>query len=148
MSVDWAARFANEQVFVDTNILIYAYDRNAGEKASVAEQCLRALWESHNGMLSLQVLVEFLANSVRKLPGGLAWAREVVRTYESWLSAPNTIQTVYRASEIMASAQLSLWDSHILAAAEGAGATILLTEDLNHGQLIAGIRIENPFLTA
>jgi predicted nucleic acid-binding protein len=55
------------------------------------------------------------------------------------------VDTVLRGSEIAEVAQLSFWDGLIVASAEQSGASILLSEDLNHGQIIAGIKIINPF---
>jgi predicted nucleic acid-binding protein len=76
----------------------------------------------------------------------VATAREVVRSYSSWVTAPTDVDTILRASEIAEVAQISFWDGMILAAAERSRAATLFTEDLNDGQVIAGIRIVNPLL--
>jgi len=133
-------------VFVDTNILIYAHDRDAGERRERAARALERLWDERSGRLSVQVLQEFYVTVTQKLatPLARASAREVVRTYASWVQAPTTPETVLRAGEIAELAQVSFWDGLILAAAEQAGATEIYTEDLNTGQTIAGVRIVNP----
>ncbi len=135
-------------VFVDSNILIYAHDLDAGAKRLCAAARLRELWDSGIGRMSTQVLQEFCVNVTRKIPRPLsgAAAREVVGNYACWVHSPITPATVIRASEIGEAWKLSFWDSMIVAAAEQVAATELLTEDLNHGQIVAGIRIHNPFI--
>jgi predicted nucleic acid-binding protein len=136
-----------ERVFVDTNVLYYAYDRYGGAKRERARRHLDMLWEEDRGVLSLQVLQEFFYNCVRKLaePNALALAREALGLYRPWLRHTTTLDTVMRATQIMELAQLSFWDALIVASAAEAGAATLLTEDMNHGQIISGVRIENPF---
>jgi predicted nucleic acid-binding protein len=135
-------------VFVDTNILLYAHDRDAGEKGMRAASVVRQLWEAGTGVLSLQVLQELYVNLTRKIvkPLPAADARELVRTYGVWVRANPTVDIVLRAIEIGELARLSFWDGMIVASAEQAGAGELLTEDLNHGQVIGGVRIVNPFI--
>ncbi len=136
------------KVFVDSNVLVYAHDADAGAKQKRAAEALRELWETRSGRLSTQVLQEFYVNVTRKIktPVPQPLARETVRNYAPWVQSLITPQTVVRASEIGETWRLSFWDSMILAAAEQSRATKLLTEDLNHGEIIAGIRIVNPFL--
>jgi predicted nucleic acid-binding protein len=136
------------KVFVDSNILIYAHDVDAGSKQERAATWLRHLWELRTGRLSTQVLQEFYVNVTLKIKKPLRKfaAREVVRNYAAWVESSITPATVLRASEIGENWRLSFWDGMILAAAEQDQAAVLLTEDLTHGQAIAGVRIVNPFL--
>ena len=136
----------NDIVFVDTNILIYAHDRDAGVRWQRASRALEQLWEARTGRMSVQVLQEFFAVATGKLKAavGVAAAREVIRTYSPWVTVPTGVDTVLRASEIAEVAKISFWDGMIIAAAEQAGAATLYTEELNDGQLIAGIRVVNP----
>jgi predicted nucleic acid-binding protein len=133
-------------VFVDSNILIYAHDSDAGDKRGRAVDALATLWESGKGRLSVQVLQEFYVNATSRLSTPLArsTAREVVQAYSAWIREPTTADTVTRAIDISGVARLSFWDALILASAEQAGAGKLYSEDLNHGQRIAGIVVENP----
>jgi len=135
------------KVFVDSNVLIYAHDGDAGLKQKRAAERLDGLWDNGCGRLSTQVLQEFYTNVTRKIKRPLARsvAREVIRNYGIWVESAITPSTVVRASEISETWTISFWDSMILAAAEQDGADELLTEDLNHGQVIAGIRVVNPF---
>lgn len=136
-----------EKAFVDSNILIYAHNASAGEKHLVAAALLRDLWETRDGCLSTQVLQEFYVNVTRKIrqPLSRAAAREVVSNYAVWVKEPITAATVTRASELEELTRLSFWDSLVVASAEAQGAKELLSEDLQHGQIIAGMRVRNPF---
>ena len=132
--------------FVDTNILIYAHDSDAGLKRESSVECLRRLWDSDSGRLSVQVLQEFYVNVTRKLSTRVASsiAREVVNTYSAWVREVTTAGTVVRATHIAELVQISFWDALIVASAEEAGAEEIYSEDLNTGQIIAGILIVNP----
>ena len=135
------------KTFVDSNVLIYAHDADAGSKQRIAADRLRKLWESGAGLLSTQVLQEFYVNVTRRIASPLAAsaAREVVRDYAAWIESSVTAATIVRASEISEVWRVSFWDAMILAAGEQSGAEQLLTEDLNAGEKIAGIEIVNPF---
>lgn len=135
------------RAFVDTNILLYAHDRNAGDKQTRAADLLARLWQDRNGVLSPQVLQEFLVNAVRKLqtPLALAKARDVVRTYGLWVMRDGKVEDILRATEIIELTGFSFWDSLIVASAEATGCELLYSEDLQHGQQVAGLTIVNPF---
>jgi len=134
--------------FVDTNILIYAHDLDAGVKRERAMTKLRELWDSRTGRLSVQVLQEFYVNATQKIatPVARSTAREVVRTYGVWVHHATTVETVTRATELSELARISFWDALIVASAEEVDAEELLSEDLNDGEAIAGIKIVNPLV--
>ena len=136
------------KVFVDSNVLIYAHDSDAGAKQQRAAERLKQLWDNGQGRLSTQVLQEFYVNATRKIKKPLArsLAREIIRNYGLWVESAITTSTLVRASEIGEAWKISFWDGMILAAAEQDGARELLSEDLKHGQVIAGIQVVNPFL--
>jgi predicted nucleic acid-binding protein len=140
----------NDVAFVDTNILVYAHDRDAGSKRDRAVRLLEELWESGKGRLSVQVLQEFYVSVTGKLatPVARSLAREVIRSYGAWVRETTTPEIVLRAVEISELAQLSFWDGLIVSSAEQAGATLLYSEDFQAGRLIAGIRIVNPLVDA
>jgi predicted nucleic acid-binding protein len=140
----------SDVVFVDSNILIYAHDADAGIKRERAVEKLRQLWDSGGGRMSVQVLQEFYVNVTKKLATPIAHstAREVVSSYGAWVLEPTTPVTVTRAIDIAALAQIQFWDALIVASAEQADATHLYSEDLNSGQTIAGVKIVNPLVAA
>ena len=137
----------NGKAFVDTNILIYAHDLDAGQRNRISVTILRDLWENRTGIVSTQVLQEFYVNVTRKIPNPLSksQARGIIESYLVWPVEINDAQSVLAASEIEERYQLSFWDALIVAAACKAKAEKILTEDLNHGQKIEGVLIENPF---
>ncbi len=134
--------------FVDANILIYAHDLDAGVKRERAVAKLRELWDSGTGRLSVQVLQEFYVNATQKLatPVARSTARVVIKTYGVWVRHATTPETVTRATEISELAPISFWDALIVASAEEVDADELLSEGLNGGQAIAGIRLVNPLV--
>jgi predicted nucleic acid-binding protein len=136
----------SDKAFVDSNVLIYAHDMDAGRKREVARVLLRDLWLARNGVLSTQVLHEFYVNVTRKIrtPVPKSEARRVVRTYIPWCLQPET-GDVDEAFRIEDEAGISFWDALILAAAARSGATRVLSEDLNPGQIISGVTVINPF---
>ncbi len=129
------------KVFVDSNVLIYAHDSDAGAKQQRAAERFKQLWGNGQGRLSTQVLQEFYVNTTQKIKKPLArsLAREIIRNYGLWVQSAITASTLVRASEIGEAWRISFWDGMLLAAAEQDGARELLSEDLRHGQVIAGI---------
>jgi predicted nucleic acid-binding protein len=137
------------KIFVDTNILIYAHDLDAGARHDIAARAIEELWENENGVMSTQVLQEFYVNVTKKInkPLSRSRARGIIENYLSWHIEINEADTVLKASEIEERHLLSFWDALIVAAACQAKVDKILTENLNHGQNIEGILIENPFIT-
>jgi predicted nucleic acid-binding protein len=133
--------------FVDTNVLLYAYDRDAGRKHEVAKRVLADLWVTRNGILSTQVLQEFYVNVTRKIRTPLlqARARSAVQDYGAWCVPAIDKADIDAAFRIEDEARIGFWDALIVATAARSGAVRLLSEDLNAGQTIAGVRIDNPF---
>lgn len=137
----------SDRTFVDTNVLIYAHDLDAGTKHQVALALLRTLWEERTGVLSPQVLQEFYVNVTRKIRKPLTRvdARSVVDTYAPWCVEGSSTGDIAAAFRIEDQARIGFWDALIVAVAVRSGATRIVSEDLNAGQAIAGIRIHNPF---
>lgn len=137
----------NGKTFVDTNILIYAYDVDAGAKHTTAKALLKALWLSRDGVISTQVLQEFYVNATRKIrtPLPKSVARAVIADYVPWCLDPTTPADIVSAFALEDAAQISFWDTLIIAVAARGGAMRIVSEDLNNGQAIGGVTIENPF---
>ncbi len=134
--------------FFDTNVLVYAFDAGEPERREVS----RALIDEHlvegDGMLSVQVLREFYSVSRRAsfpLPAGEAV--EAVRYLATFSPVPEDAAMVLEAVRYSGEISISFWDALILEAALAAGADHLFTEDLQHGQVIEGLRVHNPFLS-
>lgn len=133
--------------FVDTNVLLYAHDRSEGRKHALARSFLEELWATRSGVLSTQVLQEFYVVATRKFdpPMRRDEAAEVVALYGTWLVIQIGVPVILGAVQLEAEHRLSFWDALIVEAARLAGATRLVTEDLQHGRRLAGVRIEDPF---
>ncbi len=133
--------------FVDTNVLVYAQDRTAGVKYDVARQLLRELWESRQGVLSTQVIQEFCATLLRKIPRPLDYGAvvEALDDYIRWEMVVNTPQAALEALRLQQRHQLSFWDALIVRSAQVAGAEVLYSEDMSHGQRYGSVRVINPF---
>jgi predicted nucleic acid-binding protein len=136
-----------EVAFVDTNILVYAYDTDAGNKRAVATERLARLWEEESGRVSTQVLQEFYVTVTRKLPTPLdrAVAREIVAGYAVWHPFRPDVDDLVAASQLEERHRLSFWDAMIIVAAQQSRATSLLSEDLQDSQTFGGVRVTNPF---
>ena len=139
----------DDKTFVDTNILIYAHDVDAGAKHDVAKSVLRELWTQRTGVLSVQVLQEFYVNVTRKIASPLPKdvARAVVNSYSIWCidATPAEIAAAFRVED---ESRIGFWDALIVASALKCGATRILSEDLNAPQKISGVQIQNPFAPA
>jgi predicted nucleic acid-binding protein len=135
------------RTFVDSNILIYAHDLDQKKKQAIARARLTDLIQTRNIVLSPQVLQEFYVNVTRKIakPITRRAAREIVEDFSVW-SIETSAADLSSAFRIEETTKISFWDALICASALKSGAAIILSEDLNPGQKIAGIRIENPFL--
>lgn len=136
----------SDKTFVDSNVLIYAHDVDAKARHETSKNVLRELWSDRTGVLSMQVLQEFYVNVTRKIARPLPKdsARRVVNTYAIWCTETTPAETAH-AFRIEDESRIGFWDALIVASAAKAGATRILSEDLNAGQLIVGIRVENPF---
>jgi predicted nucleic acid-binding protein len=134
--------------FVDTNILLYAFDRDASAKQAVALRLWQSwLQEPGETALSVQVLQELHVNLTRK-GRSQAEAYAIVRDFYGLPLVENTLELFDAALAAQERWQLSLWDAMILAAAQASGAQELVTEDFNSGQDYGGVVARNPFARA
>lgn len=137
------------KVFVDTNIVVYAYDADAKEKHNISSNILKELWHSGLGVISTQVLQEFFVIITKKIasPLDLKTAKEIIGDLSMWDVVVNNVEVILQAIEIHQQYRYLFWDSLIIAAAIRSGAGILLSEDFSDGQVIDGVKLKNPFKT-
>ena len=135
------------KTFLDTNIVICAYDGSAGKKHEMAQMIVMNLWNSGQGVLSTQVLQEFYVSVTKKIPKPLnvKFAKDIVSDFLKWDVIVNDGEAILGAIDIQLKYNYSFWDSMIIHAAISSGAALLLSEDLSHGQSIGGVTIKNPF---
>src|SRR5260370_11457859 len=136
----------NGKTFVDTNVLIYAHDIDAGRKHEIAKGVIRELWNERAGLLSIQVLQEFYVNVTRKIAAPLSKvsARSLITSYASWC-IETALADISTAFQVEDESHIGFWDALVIASAARGGAARLLSDDLNAGQTVLGVRIENPF---
>jgi predicted nucleic acid-binding protein len=134
----------DEPVFVDTNILVYAHDKDAGDKCLKARTALESLWNREIlPSVSIQVLQEFYVNLIRKRVKA-SEAREAVLNYLEWDVIENDRSLLLEGMQLQQKWSMSFWDALIVAAAKKAKARELWSEDLNPGQNYDGVLVVNP----
>lgn len=133
--------------FVDTNVLVYAYDETDAAKSTIAKKLVADLWRTRDGVISTQVLQELYVTLTRKVrrPLSKAKGRTIVGRHTRWQVHALSAGDVVEAMDLEQRHSLSFWDALIIVAAARSGAERLLTEDLQHGRTIAGVRIVDPF---
>ena len=139
----------SDLVFIDTNVLIYAVDDKDKAKRDRARTWLAHCWENRCGRLSNQVLNKFYVNVRKKLGSAevIPLAKDEIRRYEQWKPQLIDRSLVESAWVIETRYGFSYWDSMVVAAAQRQECAMLLTEDMQHGQVVDRLRVVNPFLT-
>ena len=136
------------EFFLDTNILLYAYDLDAPEKRATATSLLERAWlEPGCTAISVQVLQEFHVNFIKsgRTPDE---SIALLGDFCLWPVIDNSLALFRLGLSLQKRWQVSLWDSMILGAAQSSGAKELITEDLSHGQQYGSVRVTNPFLNS
>jgi len=137
----------SDRAFVDTNVLVYMFDAGSPAKRTRALALVEELASAGILVLSTQILQEFYVTVTRKLavplPAQVAEdALERLATLDVvTLSAPTVVGAARRCRKD----HISFWDALVVETALAAGCTRLLSEDMQHGRRIGGLRIENPF---
>ena len=136
-----------DKTFVDTNILVYAHDAEAGNKQTRAAKLIENLWSHHAGVISLQVLEELYVTLTQKIAKSLSTklALDLVRQYGTWQIAEMDVEGLLAAVHLQQKYKFSFWDSLIIQAALLSDCRLLLSEDMSHNQRVEGLLIQNPF---
>ena len=139
----------NDKCFLDTNILVYSFDEVHKAKRQKANGLIQEALKTQKGIISYQVVQEFLNIAIKKLPG--RFKQDDLKDYLQAVLWP--ICSVYPSQELFQSALLchyqhrvGFYDALVIAAASMSGCRVLYSEDLQHGQIISGVKIQNPFL--
>src|SRR5689334_678955 len=133
--------------FVDTNVLVYAFDKSSSPKKDAAQRLIDELMEEDRLRVSTQVLQELFVTLTRKVkqPCTGEEALAVLEDLTAWPLMVVDYTAIRLAVGLADQAKLSFWDALVVISAARAGAAVLYTEDLNDGQEILGVRISNPF---
>ena len=133
--------------FVDTNVLVYAFDKGEPSRRDIARRLLEKLIDEDRIRLSTQVLQEFFVAVTRKARRlcPTAQALALLEDFTAWPLFVVDYPAIRDAARLAEDRSLSFWDALIVVSASRSGAARLYTEDLNHGQTILGVEITNPF---
>lgn len=135
----------SDRIFLDTNVLIYAQDSGVPTKQRKSRDIIMRLADSGDGVISTQVMQEFLVAATRKLGVEPLVAKGVLKTFAVFEIVQISPALIHEAIDCCILNQLSYWDALILAAASSAGCSKVLSEDLNASQTILGVKVQNPF---
>jgi len=134
------------RTFLDTNILLYCDDPADLRKQKRALELVLEHKSQRTGVVSLQVLQEYFVNATRKLGLDVVLARQKVEAYARFEVVEPVAGDIFAAIDFHRLHQISYWDALVLHCARKAGCRVVLTEDLQSGQEIDGLKIVNPFL--
>jgi predicted nucleic acid-binding protein len=140
--------YTKGKFFVDTNLLVYAYDSSAGKKWKTSLEVLSLLWTHRTGVISTQVIQELFVSLTQKVKNPIRpeMAKEIISDLVQWPLVVNDGKNILRAIDLQIKYHLSFWDSLILQAAINSKSEFLLSEDFQDGQVIESVTIVNPFL--
>jgi predicted nucleic acid-binding protein len=137
-----------DKILVDTNILLYAYDKGEPVKQPLAVSVLDRLTTLRLGVLTPQILGEFFVNATGKLkaPLTLEQAYERIQNYLlSWEVLDLSGWIVLEAVRGVRTYSMAYWDAQIWASARLHQIPLIFTEDINTGAVIEGVRFVSPF---
>jgi predicted nucleic acid-binding protein len=134
------------KIFIDTNILVYSMDSHEPEKRDKSRSLLKKVVNDFTGVISTQVMQEFYVAGTSKLKADPLTLKNILHAMERFEVVIITPEIIKEAIDCSIIARISFWDALIVTAAESARCEKLWSEDLNNGQIIRGVRIENPLL--
>jgi predicted nucleic acid-binding protein len=132
--------------FFDTNILVYTDDASALAKQKLASTLFDEHFSAGNAVLSLQVLQEYFFAATRKLGLATEIAQHRVQIFSLANIVRFAVNDIIAAIELHRLTKISFWDAMIVHAARIGGAKVLYSEDFQHGTVLGGVRVVNPFL--
>ena len=132
--------------FIDTNIFVYSVDSADLAKRDLSRQLLETLYSSGTACISTQVVQEFYATARRKLNKSPGEAQVFALSLLAFPIEGIEPRHVFRAMELTVENSISIWDALIVISAAESGCEVLQTEDLQHNQMICGVRVNNPYM--
>ena len=133
------------KVFIDTNILVYSNDKAYPKKQNKSKEIIREVFKNGNGVISTQILHEYFVISTQKLKLSARDVRNQMDNLLDFEVIEIDVPLIKEAIDCSILDQISYWDALVVVSAQKGGCALLLTEDLNHGQVIKGVKIENIF---
>ncbi|HUD15277.1 MAG TPA: PIN domain-containing protein [Terracidiphilus sp.] len=136
----------SSRTFLDTNVLAYSDDPRDPAKQQTALNLIKVHLRERTGVVSLQVLQEYFDAATRKLKLNAELAKQRVQVFAKFHVAEPTVIDILAAIDIHRLHSFSFWDALIVLMAKQAGCRVLLSEDMQNGREIDGVKIVNPFL--
>jgi predicted nucleic acid-binding protein len=138
----------NSLQFLDTNILVYAYDNSTGVKHEKAHKLLDELWNSQSACVSIQVLEELYVTLTRKVAAPISseTAAEIIKDLAHFTVHAPGVDDLLDGIIIQQKYKINIWDAMIIQSASASDCTVLWSEDLSAGQDYQGVVVKNPFL--
>jgi len=133
------------KIFMDTNLLVYTLDNKDIKKKNAARKIVKEVVESHQPVISTQVIKEFYVVGTKKLNVEPLIVKNIIHNFHNMEIVSIDLDLIEQAIDISVVSQLSFWDSLIIAAAEKARCEYVYSEDLNAGQIYRGVTLVNPF---
>lgn len=134
------------KVFFDTSILLYSIDPSDKKKRRKSRELLEKAEEECTGVLSTQVLQEYYNICTKKFAVDPLIAKDTLSAFDAHEIVVISPSLIHAAIDCRVVSRISFWDGLIVVAAEAAQCATIYTEDLNSGQRIRGMKVENPFL--
>ncbi len=137
--------YTKGKIFIDTSVLIYSQNTKEAEKQSICRKVLSNIADNSLIVISTQVMQEYYNVATLKMGIEKLLAKRTVEMFDIYEIVTIQPSIIFKAMDIHVLHQLSFWDSLIISAAKSANCMMLLTEDMNDGQVIEGVKIQNPF---
>ena len=138
--------FTVSKIFIDTNLFVYSIDQGEPEKKEKARAILNKIIDSHQPVISTQVIKEFYVVATTKLKAQQLIVKSIIHNFRNMEVVNNDLDLIEQAIDISVISQISFWDSLIIAAAEKANCEFVFSEDLNAGQTYRGVMVIDPFV--
>lgn len=132
--------------FLDTNFLVYCFSEDEPEKRQKCLDILARAKDEASFVISTQVLNEFAAVMIKKFNQSPNEVKAIIKDLSLFEVVNMDTELILEAIDIHILHQISYWDSLIISGAKSARCAVILTEDLNHDQEVAGVKVQNPFL--
>ena len=137
--------YTKDKIFIDTNVLVYTQNDKQREKQLICRKTLSFLIEKNLLVISTQVMQEYYNVATQKMRLEKLYVKRTIEMFDVYETITIKPSIIFQAIDIHILHQLSFWDSLIISAAKSADCTMILTEDMNDGQVIEGVKIQNPF---
>jgi predicted nucleic acid-binding protein len=135
-----------DKYFLDTNFLVYLFSEIEIEKSEKCSDMLSQLSNHVQFVLSTQVINEFSNIAISKFHKDAIDVKSIIDILSEFEIVINDVDIIKKGIDIKFRYQLSFWDSLIISAAKSAKCNIIVSEDLQDGQVIEGVKIQNPFI--